>query len=237
MWTFHQTSILEFSFPSVNLDSHTYLKRIISISKQHVGEIQQVSTTTSKPEVAIEIEKWKDSVRSRVNASFVPKWRKESCSIFQVPANLRAVHPEAYEPTVVSIGPHHHGKAHLEPMEKHKWRMVRRLLLKRPEEDVLGECLDKVKALEERARSCYSEVIDMGSNEFVEMMVLDGCFIISVLLRLRSETIQRKNENTETTSEEEKDNNWVWKEQKTRRGREARRIALYICYSLSVMIS
>ncbi|KAK1283921.1 hypothetical protein QJS10_CPB21g01539 [Acorus calamus] len=67
-------------------------------------------------------------------------------------------------------------------MEKHKWRMVRRLLSWRRDEDALRECLHKVKALEERARSCYSEAIDMGSNEFVEMMVLDGCFIIGLLL-------------------------------------------------------
>ncbi|KAK1319252.1 UPF0481 protein [Acorus calamus] len=197
-----------------------------------VGEIQlAVSTTTSEsesesetemsattsdpePEVSIEIEEsWVESVSSRVDASFVPRWRKERCSIFRVPANLRALHPEAYEPRVVSIGPYHHGKAHLKPMETHKWRMVRRLLSRRREEDLLSKCLRKVKTLEERARSCYSEVIDMGSNEFVEMMVLDGCFIIGILLRQRSETIKRKNPYTEATTMED-DDDWVWQEQK-----------------------
>ncbi|KAK1294837.1 UPF0481 protein [Acorus calamus] len=186
------------------------------------GENQQVytSTTTSEPQIVIEIEKsWVDSVKSRVNGSFVPKWRKERCSIFRVPDNLRTLHPEDYEPRVVSIGPYHHGKPHLEPMEMHKWRMVRRLVLRRPEEGVLEECLRKVKALEDQARSCYSEVIDMKSNEFVEMMVLDGCFIIGILLRVRSETIQRKNENPEAMTgeeeeEEEEKDDWVWKEQK-----------------------
>ncbi|KAK1318751.1 UPF0481 protein [Acorus calamus] len=162
------------------------------------NQLINTTTTTELPEIAIEIKKsWEDSVRSRVNGSFVPKWRKEPCSIFRVPANLRALHPEAYEPTVVSIGPYHHGKAHLEPMETHKWRMLRRLLSRRREEDGLGECLQKVKALEERARSSYSEVIRMNSNEFTEMMVLDGCFIIGFLLKMRR-----------------KDTDWVWDEQK-----------------------
>ncbi|KAK1318035.1 UPF0481 protein [Acorus calamus] len=102
-------------------------------------------------------------------------------------------------------------------MEKHKWRMVRRLLSRRREVDLLGECLRKVKALKERAKSCYAEVIDMGDSEFVEMMVLDGCFLIGVLHLERSETNKRKNENMETVmeeEEEEEEDDWVWKAQK-----------------------
>ncbi|KAK1279338.1 UPF0481 protein [Acorus gramineus] len=178
-----------------------------------VGEFQQESTITSdsEPEVVIEMDKsWVDSVSSRIDASLVRPWRKKQCSIFRVPANLRALHPEDYEPRVVSIGPYHHGKAHLEHMEKQKWRMAWRLLLKRREEDLLSKCLHKVKTLEERARSCYSEVVDMSSNEFTEMMFLDGCFLIGYLLLERSETIKRKNPNTTM----EDDDNWVWKEQK-----------------------
>ncbi|KAK1319331.1 hypothetical protein QJS10_CPB04g00975 [Acorus calamus] len=29
-----------------------------------------------------------------------------------------------------------------------------------------------------RARSCYSESIDISSTDFIEMMLLDGCFIV-----------------------------------------------------------
>ncbi|KAK1284633.1 UPF0481 protein [Acorus calamus] len=94
-------------------------------------------------------------------------------------------------------------------MEKHKWRMVRRLLLRRRDEDALRECLRKVKALEERARSCYSEAIEMGSNDFVEMMVLDGCFLIGLLLLMWSETIQRK-EDTKAMMVEDEDAWVVW---------------------------
>ncbi|KAK1284634.1 UPF0481 protein [Acorus calamus] len=201
---------------STTLDSQTeFAIRIEESPVDSVsdGETQQESTTSdSEPEVAIDIEEsWVDSVRSRVNASFVPKWRKESCTIFRVPANLRAVHPEAYEPTVVSIGPYHHGKVHLEPMEKHKRRMLGRLLSRRRDvdrrrhEDALRECLRKVKALEERARSCYSEVIDMESNDFVEMMVLDGCFLIGLLLLTKAMMMEVEDEDARVVWEGQKD--------------------------------
>ncbi|RWR84773.1 UPF0481-like protein [Cinnamomum micranthum f. kanehirae] len=47
-------------------------------------------------------------------------------------------------------------------------------------EGSLEQYLVAVKELEERARDCYSEVITLASNSFVEMMVLDGCFIIEL---------------------------------------------------------
>ncbi|KAK1297059.1 hypothetical protein QJS10_CPB15g01172 [Acorus calamus] len=60
--------------------------------------------------------------------------------------------------------------------------MARRLLSKCNDKK-LEECLEKMMALENRVRSCYSEPIEMGSSEFAEMMFLDGCFILGVLLR------------------------------------------------------
>ncbi|KAJ3696105.1 hypothetical protein LUZ60_001482 [Juncus effusus] len=40
-----------------------------------------------------------------------------------------------------------------------------------------------MRSLEEKARSAYSEQVSLSSDEFVEMMVLDGCFIIEFLLK------------------------------------------------------
>ncbi|PIN13401.1 hypothetical protein CDL12_13970 [Handroanthus impetiginosus] len=37
-----------------------------------------------------------------------------------------------------------------------------------------------VAAMEERTRKCYAEPIDLSSNEFVIMMVVDGCFLIEL---------------------------------------------------------
>lgn len=38
-----------------------------------------------------------------------------------------------------------------------------------------------IASKEESIREFYSEAIDLNSNEFVEMMVLDGCFIVEIL--------------------------------------------------------
>ncbi|KAK1292122.1 UPF0481 protein [Acorus calamus] len=145
---------------------------------------------------------WVDLLRNRLGDAFEKRWREEECSIFMVPGNLRALDPDAYEPGVVSIGPYHRGKERLRAMEEHKWRMARRLFDKHPE-DKLEECLQKMMALEGRARSCYSERVDMGSREFAEMMLLDGCFILGILLREKKEAMNLKGENTDDGSDQE----------------------------------
>ncbi|XP_076889092.1 UPF0481 protein At3g47200-like [Bidens hawaiensis] len=40
--------------------------------------------------------------------------------------------------------------------------------------------LDSIKEVEERARECCEGNITMSSNEFVEMMVIDGCFVLEL---------------------------------------------------------
>ncbi|GMY11813.1 UPF0481 protein At3g47200-like [Fagus crenata] len=67
----------------------------------------------------------------------------------------------------------------LRQMGCHKWCALHHVL-KRTNHDIYLY-LDAVKELEERAHACYEgPVISLGSNEFVEMMVLDGCFVIEL---------------------------------------------------------
>ncbi|XP_026430041.1 uncharacterized protein LOC113326550 [Papaver somniferum] len=49
---------------------------------------------------------------------------------------------------------------------------------------VLEECVSSIKKMETEIRMCYSEFIDMDSREFVQMMVIDGLFIIELLLKV-----------------------------------------------------
>ncbi|EEF33806.1 conserved hypothetical protein [Ricinus communis] len=48
----------------------------------------------------------------------------------------------------------------------------------------LEDLLKAIKALEMEARECYSETIQLDTDEFVEMMVLDGCFIIELFRKV-----------------------------------------------------
>ncbi|GMP84614.1 hypothetical protein CsSME_00038073 [Camellia sinensis var. sinensis] len=45
----------------------------------------------------------------------------------------------------------------------------------------LRQLMKAMKGLESKARSCYSEPIPMSSKDFIDMMVLDGCFIVKLL--------------------------------------------------------
>ncbi|KAJ9702532.1 hypothetical protein PVL29_004325 [Vitis rotundifolia] len=91
---------------------------------------------------------------------------------------------EAYTPRVVSIGPLHHGEEHLVAMEEHKLRYLQNFLSESGK--TLEECVEIISREEKSARDCYTESINMSSKEFVEMILLDGCFIIEVILGFRN---------------------------------------------------
>ncbi|KAK9075038.1 hypothetical protein SSX86_003357 [Deinandra increscens subsp. villosa] len=99
--------------------------------------------------------------------------------IYRVPQYLRDDgENKAYIPNIVSLGPYHHGKKRLRSMDRHKWRAFHQIL-KRGDQDA-KLYLDTIKELEERVRDCYEGQITISSNEFVEMMVLDACFVLEL---------------------------------------------------------
>ena len=67
-------------------------------------------------------------------------------------------------------------------MEEHKWRYLHEVLTYKPDNN-LEKFLKEMKAKETQARNCYSGNIKMSSKDFVEMMVLDGCFVIFFILQ------------------------------------------------------
>lgn len=46
---------------------------------------------------------------------------------------------------------------------------------------VLQRLVDAMTELETKARDCYSEPIEMSHDDFVQMMVIDGCFVVELL--------------------------------------------------------
>ncbi|XVF17627.1 hypothetical protein REPUB_Repub10bG0139600 [Reevesia pubescens] len=103
-------------------------------------------------------------------------WKR--LSIYRVPHYLREGDIRAYVPQFVSLGPYHHGKEPLRQMDQHKWRSLRRVLKRTNQE--IQIYLDSMKELEEEARACYEGTITLSRNEFVEMLVLDGCFVLEL---------------------------------------------------------
>ncbi|KAK9141658.1 hypothetical protein Syun_011058 [Stephania yunnanensis] len=72
-------------------------------------------------------------------------------------------------------------------MENHKFHYLQQFLNhKRPSttlQDCAKACVRMLKGCEEKARECYADDIKLTSDEFVEMMMLDGCFIVELFLR------------------------------------------------------
>lgn len=115
---------------------------------------------------------------------------KDSCCIFKIPASLAEMNPTAYEPKLVSIGPYHHGKTHLQMIQEHKPRFLKLFLDKARKKGVETYVLLKaVQNLEDIVRISYSAELTQSSEELVSMMILDGCFILMLLL-IVSRTIE-----------------------------------------------
>ncbi|KAK3417951.1 hypothetical protein EUGRSUZ_H03934 [Eucalyptus grandis] len=106
-------------------------------------------------------------------------WAK--CSIYQIPHHFKGGKEKACVPQIVSLGPYHHSDERLREKDKDKWRSLM-CMLKRKNRKI-EDYLDAVKQVEERARACYEGTIKMRSEEFVMMMVLNGCFVIELLWR------------------------------------------------------
>ncbi|XP_042482042.1 UPF0481 protein At3g47200-like [Macadamia integrifolia] len=100
--------------------------------------------------------------------------------IYRVPTSFHKLNSKAYTPLSVSIGPLHYKDEHLQKMKTHKLRYLNRFL-NQPNGKSLEIFVKVVSDLEEEARKCYSEIVDLRKEDFVEMKVMDGCFILQLL--------------------------------------------------------
>ena len=104
--------------------------------------------------------------------------------IFRTPSILLKHRKEAYLPNCFSFGPFHHDQPNLKVTEKIKLKYLQGLLYRsdNPKEGY-RELLDSIKEVEGKARDCYAGNIDQNvavTGNFVEMLVVDGCFIIEL---------------------------------------------------------
>ncbi|RLM69963.1 UPF0481 protein [Panicum miliaceum] len=113
------------------------------------------------------------------------RWSKPS--IYRVPEWIKRMmtdHSSVYLPWLVSLGPFHHGEPHLLPMEEHKRRAMLHLVKRSGKplgdfvvaiEEVADELLDAYQVLDEKWRD------ESSRARFVEMMVMDGCFLLELM--------------------------------------------------------
>uniref|UniRef100_A0A803KQ21 Uncharacterized protein n=1 Tax=Chenopodium quinoa TaxID=63459 RepID=A0A803KQ21_CHEQI len=126
---------------------------------------------------------WVISIRGKLKEARQYAARKpwEKWCIYRVPCRLREVQEsrKTYEPQTISIGPFHTGSEQVLDMDRHKWIALNQIL-ERTGQD-LNLYLDTIKEVEEQARAYYQQqFVHLSSNKFVEMMVLDGCFILEL---------------------------------------------------------
>ncbi|KAK3012674.1 hypothetical protein RJ639_009870 [Escallonia herrerae] len=125
-------------------------------------------------------EEWIKSLRSEstlgITTPAVPKIRRVPRILGNIESNKKC-----YEPFVVSIGPFHHGKPELEPMEKFKIPLAKQYA-KECNASVI-ELYNKVEEVAGEAKKCYNmEGEDnVDEKEFAHMMFLDGCFILQFI--------------------------------------------------------
>ncbi|KAB8086684.1 hypothetical protein EE612_010151 [Oryza sativa] len=115
----------------------------------------------------------KDSLETAVEQKLFPAHDDgSSFTIFRVPAHIREENKKLYEPQLVSIGPYYRGRDALRAMEQHKLRLLRHFL-QRAATVPLSDFVRAVRAVERRARCCYSE----------RTSVFDGCFILEFFFK------------------------------------------------------
>ncbi|KAJ4868812.1 Uncharacterized protein Rs2_48579 [Raphanus sativus] len=119
-----------------------------------------------------------DSIKAKLES--LPSLSSKCC-IYKVPNKLRRLNPDAYSPRFMSIGPFHHGKEELQAMEEYKYRYLHSFLTRTSFS--LEQLVGVARTWEENARSCYAEDVELNSDEFVKMLVVDGSFLVEFILR------------------------------------------------------
>ncbi|OVA02935.1 Protein of unknown function DUF247 [Macleaya cordata] len=104
--------------------------------------------------------------------------------IFKIPTYVKEGNVKAYEPQMVSIGPYHHAKPHLIPMEVHKRRALLHFVQRssgEPIQSYKSKLMEDVRQLKGSYAQLDDEEAWQDDNKFIELMMLDGCFIIEFM--------------------------------------------------------
>lgn len=155
-------SICELSFPgSMDAESNPH---------ETIVPIQLARETEALKEI---LQDKNDRLEARISTS--------RTRIARFPKSLRVIGGAEHRyvvPSVVAIGPYHHGRHHLQEMEEVKHAAAYRLL--RAQSRTVEEVYEKVLSVAGDARRCYDDSVVAGLSdaEFARMMFVDGCFLL-----------------------------------------------------------
>ncbi|KAK6914243.1 Protein of unknown function DUF247, plant [Dillenia turbinata] len=107
------------------------------------------------------------------------------CFIFRICDQVRKVNEKTYTPEVLAIGPYHRKKNSLLPMQGNKLQYLK-LFLQKNKEFSLGRLVKAMRMMEGKARRCYKQPVDLSEDEFIEMMLLDSCFVVELFRKFHS---------------------------------------------------
>ncbi|KAJ6949301.1 hypothetical protein NC651_003335 [Populus alba x Populus x berolinensis] len=128
-------------------------------------------------EVTVDIDSLISCVESMMSQNLI---MPDKVCIFRVPHILRRHSEKAYTPNAFSIGPWHRHHPLMKSTEKVKLKYLKGLLSRRSASITLKELIKSTRGIENEARSCYAGPIDVGVEDFVRMLVIDGCFLIEL---------------------------------------------------------
>ncbi|KAF6170444.1 hypothetical protein GIB67_030127 [Kingdonia uniflora] len=135
---------------------------------------------TEQNHLSLEIDFSNEELFHRIKGKIQPM-PSSQCCIYKIPECLRTLSEDAYVPKIVSIGPFHRDKESLQAMEEHKKWYLHALLSRTSSPDkCLKDFLEIIRAMEVDIRASYAELAIISSDEFVEMMLLDACFIVEL---------------------------------------------------------
>ena len=157
-----------------------------------VLEYHRASTGGQKHETVVEIEESVEATAQSIPAESPVDSQLPHVRIPKIPEGHGYGGRDAYEPSIISIGPYHHGKPRLLPMESLKRECFYRVKNRKKRNWRLDECFTALHAWElvTKARPCYSENTDnISYRDFLEMMMLDACFIIEYCICIKRQTL------------------------------------------------
>ena len=118
-----------------------------------------------------------------------------NCCIFKIPIILSRHNENAFFPDAFSIGPLHHGNEKLKATEKIKVKYLQDLISYSNSRDrMLRTLIISIAEVEKVAREYYAEPINYNPTQLVEILVIDGCFLIELLYKNAKKELIQEND-------------------------------------------